>query len=58
MNHQAYADGWKAGHADRAMGGEPNGYSWNGTLDPHGSYSFYYSMGYRAAIAAARRETT
>jgi hypothetical protein len=48
MNHQAYADGWKAGRVDRTMGGEPNGYSWNGALDPPGNYSFYHSLGYRA----------
>jgi hypothetical protein len=40
MDQQAYADGWKAGHTDRVMGGEPNRYSWHGTLDQHGSYSF------------------
>lgn len=47
MNHQAYADGRKAGRADRLLGGEPNDYSWHGSLDQPGSYSFYYSLGYR-----------
>ena len=53
MNQQAYVDGWKAGHADRVMGGEPNRYSWHGTLDQHGR--LHYSMGYRAGWTAKGR---
>jgi hypothetical protein len=32
----------------------PMGARLNGGLDPHGSYSFYYSMGYRAGWTGVR----
>jgi hypothetical protein len=54
MNHQAYADGQKAGHADRLIGGEPNPYSWHGALDPRDSYSYSYSLGYGAGFTGER----
>jgi hypothetical protein len=54
MNQRAYTDGQKAGRADRAMGGEPNDYSWHGALDPRPSYSYSYSLGYRAGWTGVR----
>jgi len=53
MKQQAYTDGWRAGRADRLIGW-CSSYSWHGALDPRGSYSFHYSLGYRAGWTGVR----
>ncbi len=49
----AYENGYRAGVADRALG-LMSEYAWYGhVLDPVGSYSYWYSKGYRIARSQA-----
>jgi hypothetical protein len=48
----AYADGWKSGRTDSFVGRRSD-YAWYGmNLDPTNTYSYFYSLGYRAAWRA------
>lgn len=50
---RAYGDGYLAGVRDRAWGWMSE-YAWYGlVLDPIGSYSWWYSKGYRLARSQA-----
>ena len=48
----AYDRGYRAGRLDRLLGCR-SGYAWHAPLlDPAGSYSFEYGLGYRRAFTA------